>query len=58
MEGPYALAADGSAKDPQAFQQALKQDADKMAQLEQVSGHGRANSTHEMSYVVFVQQLG
>jgi hypothetical protein len=33
---PYALAADGSAKDPRAFQEALRQDAEKMAQLEKV----------------------
>lgn len=37
MEGPYALTPDGSAKDPQAFQQALKQDAEKLAQLDKVS---------------------
>lgn len=36
MDGPYALAADGTAKDPQAFQQALRQDAEKLGQLEQV----------------------
>jgi len=34
---PYALAADGSARDPRAFQEALRQDAAKMAQLEKVS---------------------
>jgi hypothetical protein len=34
---PYALAADGSARDPRAFQEALRQDAAKMAQLERVS---------------------
>jgi hypothetical protein len=33
---PYALAADGSAKDPRAFQEALRQDVEKMAQLEKV----------------------
>jgi hypothetical protein len=37
MEGPWALAADGTAKDPKAFQQALRQDADKLAELEKVS---------------------
>lgn len=35
MEGPFALAADGSAKDPAAFQQALRSDAAKMQQLQQ-----------------------
>ena len=41
MNGPWVLAADGTAKDPKAFQQALRQDADKMAELEQV---GRASA--------------
>lgn len=36
MEGPWALGQDGAAKDPRAFQQALRQDADKMAELEKV----------------------
>lgn len=35
--GPFSLAVDGAAKDPKAFQQALRQDADKMAELEKVS---------------------
>jgi hypothetical protein len=34
---PYALAPDGSARDPRAFQEALREDAAKMAQLEKVS---------------------
>lgn len=36
MQGPWALAADGTAKDPKAFQQALRQDPEKMAELEKV----------------------
>jgi hypothetical protein len=35
-DGPFALAPDGSAKDCRAFQQALRSDAEKMAQLEKV----------------------
>jgi hypothetical protein len=41
---PYALAADGSAKDPRAFQKALRQDAEKMAQLEKVCVDASLNS--------------
>jgi hypothetical protein len=37
MEGAFTLAADGTAKDPKAFQQAIRQDADKMAELEKVT---------------------
>eukprot|EP00879_Flechtneria_rotunda_P001765 GHRR01001929.1.p1 GENE.GHRR01001929.1~~GHRR01001929.1.p1 ORF type:complete len:129 (+),score=50.96 GHRR01001929.1:229-615(+) len=33
MDGPYALNADGSAKDPQAFQAALSDDTQRMEQL-------------------------
>jgi hypothetical protein len=35
-DAAWALAADGAAKDPQAFQNALKQDVAKMAELQQV----------------------
>lgn len=43
MEGAFTLAADGTAKDPKAFQQAIKQDAAKMAELEKVrSSHPRS----------------
>jgi hypothetical protein len=36
MDGAFALSEDGSVKDPRGFQQAIRDDAAKMAELEKV----------------------